>query len=77
MAVVNLSKELKKQAVDDIKEYFLENRDEEMGQLAAELLLDFMIEKVGRVIYNQGIKDAHTFMSEKVEDLYALEKKDR
>ncbi len=77
MAVLHLSKELKKQAVDDIKKYFLEHRDEEMGQLAAELLLDFMIEKVGKVIYNQGIKDAHTFMSEKVEDLYALEKKDR
>lgn len=77
MAGLNLSKELKKQAVDDIKKYFLENRDEELGQLAAELLLDFMIEKVGKVIYNQGIKDAHTFMSEKVEDLYALEKKDR
>ena len=77
MAGLHLSKELKKQAVDDIKKYFLENRDEEMGQLAAELLLDFMIEKVGKVIYNQGIKDAHTFMSEKVEDLYALEKKDR
>lgn len=77
MTGLNLSKELKKQAVDDIKKYFLENRDEELGQLAAELLLDFMIEKVGKVIYNQGIKDAHTFMSEKVEDLYALEKKDR
>jgi uncharacterized protein (DUF2164 family) len=74
MAVVNFSQELKKQAIDDIKRYFLESREEEIGQLAAELLLDFMIEKVGAVIYNQAIRDAHTFMSEKVEDLYALEK---
>lgn len=74
MAAVNLSQELKKQAIDDIKRYFLENREEEIGQLAAELLLDFMLEKVGAVIYNQAIRDAHTFMSEKVEDLYALEK---
>lgn len=74
MAAVNLSQELKKQATDDIKRYFLENREEEIGQLAAELLLDFMLEKVGAVIYNQAIRDAHTFMSEKVEDLYALEK---
>jgi uncharacterized protein (DUF2164 family) len=74
MAVINFSQELKKQAVDDIKRYFLENREEDIGQLAAELLLDFMIEKVGTVIYNQAIRDAHTFMSEKVEDLYALEK---
>jgi uncharacterized protein (DUF2164 family) len=74
MAAVNFSQELKKQAIDDIKRYFWENREEEIGQLAAELLLDFMIEKVGAVIYNQAIRDAHTFMSEKVEDLYALEK---
>lgn len=74
MAAVNLSQELKKQATHDIKRYFLENREEEIGQLAAELLLDFMLEKVGAVIYNQAIRDAHTFMSEKVEDLYALEK---
>ena len=74
MAAVNLSQELKKQAIDEIKRYFLDNREEEIGQLAAELLLDFMLEKVGPVIYNQAIRDAHTFMSEKVEDLYALEK---
>jgi uncharacterized protein (DUF2164 family) len=77
MTTFHLSKELKKQAVDDIKKYFLDNREEEMGQLASELLLDFMIEKVGKVLYNQGIKDAHTFMSEKVEELYVLEKKQR
>jgi uncharacterized protein (DUF2164 family) len=76
MAVINFSKELKKQAIDDIKRYFLENREEDIGQLAAELLLAFMLEKVGAVIYNQAIRDAHTFMSEKVEDLYALEKED-
>ncbi|AIF49915.1 DUF2164 domain-containing protein [Pelosinus sp. UFO1] len=74
MTPINLSKELRKQALDEIKKYFLEKREEEIGQLAAELLLDVMIEKVGAAIYNQGIRDAHTFMSEKIEDLYGLEK---
>ncbi|GMA98973.1 DUF2164 domain-containing protein [Pelosinus sp. IPA-1] len=74
MTPFNLSKELRKQALDEIKKYFLEKREEEIGQLAAELLLDVMIEKVGAAIYNQGIRDAHTFMSEKIEDLYGLEK---
>lgn len=74
MTPINLSKELRKQALDEIKKYFLEKREEEIGQLAAELLLDIMLEKVGAAIYNQGIRDAHTFMSEKIEDLYGLEK---
>lgn len=75
MSVITLSEEAKKQAVDDIKEFFIERRDEEIGQLAAELLLDFMIEKIGAVIYNQAIQDAQAFMSGKVEDLYGLEKR--
>lgn len=74
MKVITLSEELKKQAIDDIKNYFIERRDEEIGQLAAELFLDFMIEKVGVTIYNQAIRDAQAFMSEKVDDLYGLEK---
>jgi uncharacterized protein (DUF2164 family) len=74
MKAISLSEELKKQAVEEIKEYFIERRDEEIGQLAAELLLDFMMEKVGGIIYNQAIRDAQAFMSEKVEDLYGLEK---
>ena len=74
MRNIPLSKELKKQAITDLKIYFVNNRGEELGELGAELLLDFMLEKIGPVIYNQAIQDAHTFMSEKVEDLYALEK---
>lgn len=73
--MITLSEEAKKQAVDDIKEFFIERRDEEIGQLAAELLLDFMIEKIGAVIYNQAIQDAQAFMNGKVEDLYGLEKR--
>lgn len=74
MRNISLSKELKKQAITDLKMYFVKNREEELGELGAELLLDFMMEKIGPVIYNQAIRDAHIFMSEKVEDLYALEK---
>ena len=74
MREIILSEESKKQAVDDIIKFFIERRDEEIGQLAAELLLDFMIEKVGAAVYNQAIRDAQAFMSEKVEDLYGLEK---
>jgi len=69
-----LTKELKEQIVVDIQKYFAEERDEEIGNLSAELLLGFMIEKIGPAIYNQAIRDAHSLVSKKIEDLYGLEK---
>ena len=74
MKKFKLTKELKEQVVLDIQKYFLDERDEEIGNLSAELLLQFMIEKVGPAIYNQGIRDAHSLVSKKIEDLYGLEK---
>ena len=69
-----LTKETKQQIIFDIQKYFSDERDEQIGNLSAELLLQFIIEKVGPSIYNQGIHDAHSFVSEKIEELYGLEK---
>lgn len=77
MKRMELSKELKQQAIEDLKGYFIQNREEELGDLGAGLLLDFIIERIGPAVYNQAIQDAHAFMSEKVEELYALEKEER
>lgn len=69
-----LTKEVKEKLVTDIQIYFRDERDEELGNLSAELLLQFMIEKLGPAIYNQAIRDAHSLVSKKIEDLYGLEK---
>lgn len=74
MKKFKLEKEVKEHIVLDIQKYFLDERDEAIGNLSAELLLQFMIEKIGPAIYNQGIRDAHSLMSKKLEDLYGLEK---
>ncbi len=42
-----LSKEQKDQALIHIKRYFVKNRDEELGDLAALLFLDFICDKFG------------------------------
>lgn len=69
-----LTKEVKEKLVTDIQIYFRDERDEEIGNLSAELLLQFMIDKLGPAIYNQAIRDAHSLVSKKIEDLYGLEK---
>lgn len=72
MPKVELTKEQKKQAIKDIRAYFASDRDEEIGDLAAELILDFIAEKLGPYFYNQAIIDIQKYMSEKVEDMYGF-----
>ncbi|MCX7709909.1 MAG: DUF2164 domain-containing protein [Clostridia bacterium] len=72
MEKIELSKEQKKKAIQDIQEYFARERDEDLGDLAAEIILDFITEKIGSYYYNQAIADVQKYMNEKVEDLYSL-----
>ena len=68
-----LEKEFKDKAIEDIKKFFWNERDEEIGDLAAILLLDFFADKLAPVFYNHGIKDAISFLNETTEDMYGLE----
>ncbi|WP_371375163.1 DUF2164 domain-containing protein [Sporomusa aerivorans] len=74
MKGIVLTKEQQQTAVAAIKSYFLTEKDEEITDLAATLLLDFIIKDIGPLIYNQALKDAHYFLTEKLDDLYSLEK---
>jgi len=66
---IKLSKELRRKLIAAIKSYFLENHDEEIGDLKAGFLLDFFMKKLAPPIYNQAIKDAQAYFQQKVEDL--------
>lgn len=70
---INLGKEVKEEIISEIKRYFSEERDEEIGDLGATLMLDFIIDHIAPSFYNQGIRDSILFMTEKVDDLYGLE----
>lgn len=72
MTKIELSAENKKTALIEIKQFFEQERDEILGDLASGLILDFILEKIGPRIYNQAIADTQKYMSEKVEDLYTL-----
>ncbi|WP_352419091.1 DUF2164 domain-containing protein [Proteiniborus sp.] len=69
-----LSKEKKEKMIAAIIDYFAKERDEEIGYLAATLILDFITEKLGPEFYNQGVYDSYRRMSEMVEDLLEIQK---
>ncbi|MBN2840021.1 MAG: DUF2164 domain-containing protein [Coriobacteriia bacterium] len=66
---IALPDETKKALIDAIKHYFLEERDEEIGNLQASFLLDFVIKEIGPAIYNQAIRDAQARLQHAVAEL--------
>lgn len=75
---LKISDEYKQEMVEKIQTYFERERDESIGGLAAELMLDFFLKEVGAIIYNQGVADARTVLQERMAEfddaLYSLER---
>ena len=69
MKAIELGKTEREQAIASIKRYFQEELPEPIGELPAGLLLNFFLEEIGPVIYNQAIGDAQTRMASRVADL--------
>ncbi|QDP39325.1 DUF2164 family protein [Radiobacillus deserti] len=72
--VIPLSDSEKQNMIHLIQAYFLEERGEELGELAASFILDFFMKELAPIVYNIGIQDAHTFLQSKLEDVFELEK---
>lgn len=70
---IKLTKEKERYMIDEIKRYFSTERDEDLGVLSSSLMLNFIIEKLAPEFYNQGVYDAHKYMSDRCEDLLSIE----
>lgn len=64
-----LSRERRAEIITAIRAHFQEHHDDEIGDLKAGLLLDFFLKTLGPPVYNEGIRDAQTYLRDKVEDL--------
>lgn len=69
MNPIEISKQARADAVASIKRYFEENMAEPIGDLPAGLLLNFFLEEIGPVIFNQAIRDAQGRMQQRAADL--------
>jgi uncharacterized protein (DUF2164 family) len=68
-----LTKEKKQEMVSAIKAYFKKERDEEIGDLAAGLILSFIIERLAPEFYNQGVFDSYKYMGDRIDDLLSIQ----
>ncbi len=71
---ITIEKDERERLILKIKYYFMNVREEEIGDLAAGLLLDFIVDEMAPAFYNQGVRDSYRFMCERVEDLLNIEK---
>lgn len=66
---IELSAEAVKVLRASIKRYVAENLDQDIGDLKADLLLDYVVREIGPTIYNQAIADAQAYFQGRVADL--------
>ena len=66
---IQLIKDHRQSLILSIKQYFREELDQDIADLKASLLLDFILKEFGPVIYNGTIADAQARMQEMVAEL--------
>lgn len=54
-----------------LKRYFSRELDQEIGDLPARLLTDYILKEIGPLAYNHGVRDAEAFFRRQLEDLSA------
>ena len=65
-----LTDEQRKKTIEDIIYFFDNERDEQIGQIAAEQVLNFFQEAIGPTVYNRGIMDAKQALQSRVDELH-------
>jgi uncharacterized protein (DUF2164 family) len=71
MPGIELAREERDDAVRRLRSYFEREREEELGDLAAGLLYDFIAEELGSYFYNKGLSDAQAYVARFTDSLDA------
>lgn len=66
---IEFSPDVRTYLIGSIKQFFIEELDQNVGDLKASLVLDFVIKEFGPAIYNSAVSDAQARMQEFVSEL--------
>ena len=66
---IEISKELRTQAISSIERYFSENMEEKIGNIGAGALLGFFLEEIGPIIYNKAVADVQERLQARVMEI--------
>jgi len=66
---IRLAPDRRAALIQAVKEYFDAEFDEPLSDFRAEALLDFFVREMGPPVYNQGVRDAASYVQEKLSDI--------
>ena len=66
---IELPKDVRKDAISSIERFFLEIRDEKIGNIAAAELLAFFLEELAPRVYNQAVAEVQERLQQRVAEL--------
>ena len=69
MKPISFTREETADLVARLRQYFRDELDQPLGELPAEMLLDFIRSTVGPAFYNRGLYDAQAVVAAKAEDI--------
>lgn len=79
MQPIKFSNEERKDIVARIQTYFHEELEHQIGDIPAELLLNFFTDEIGAHYYNRGLYDAQAVLSKQLDQftdaIYGLEQR--
>ncbi|WP_186575838.1 DUF2164 family protein [Aquibacillus kalidii] len=71
----NLHSTKKQELIYEIQQFYITEYQEEIGNIKASIILEFFMDKLAPTFYNLGIDDAHSYLSDKLEDIFEIQKK--
>ncbi|WP_409250991.1 DUF2164 domain-containing protein [Bacillus sp. SCS-153A] len=78
MLLIKMPKEEKDEIIGRIQTFHYEQHGEEIGNIGAENLFEFILKELGPYFYNKGVMDSKEVLMDKMllleDDLYALKR---
>jgi uncharacterized protein (DUF2164 family) len=65
----SLSNEQKSEVVASLRRFFTEELDQDLSEMRAAFVLDYILTEIAPVAYNQGVEDARKYLASAAEDL--------
>ncbi|WP_295549072.1 DUF2164 domain-containing protein [uncultured Pseudacidovorax sp.] len=66
---IELERDQRQEAVASIERYFAENMEERIGNIAAGALLNFFLEEIGPLVYNQAVAEVQERLARRVAEI--------
>lgn len=66
---INLEPDARKRAISSLKKYLAEELDEEIGDLKAQLFLEFILKEIGPSIHNAALERCQIYLRDRLLDM--------